>query len=69
MARWYHIGTIDDQQGAWYMELLARHVRLSTYIVLALFYHYTFDMAWVSGWPLRWMSCSVRWLQWEGVCI
>lgn len=35
-------------QGAWYLELLARHIRLSTYIFLALFYHYTFDMEWVS---------------------
>jgi len=39
-------------QGAWYLELVARHIRLSTYVFLALIYYYTFDIQWAE--ELRW---------------
>eukprot|EP00036_Acanthoecidae_sp_10tr_P010849 CAMPEP_0182926030 /NCGR_PEP_ID=MMETSP0105_2-20130417/10789_1 /TAXON_ID=81532 ORGANISM="Acanthoeca-like sp., Strain 10tr" /NCGR_SAMPLE_ID=MMETSP0105_2 /ASSEMBLY_ACC=CAM_ASM_000205 /LENGTH=314 /DNA_ID=CAMNT_0025063903 /DNA_START=55 /DNA_END=999 /DNA_ORIENTATION=- len=47
----------DSAKGAWYLELLARHVRLSTYVFLALFYHYTFDMDWAK-------TLSPGWIAW-----
>eukprot|EP00040_Diaphanoeca_grandis_P003406 m.24862 g.24862 ORF g.24862 m.24862 type:complete len:320 (+) comp14775_c0_seq1:183-1142(+) len=43
-------------KGKWYMELFGRHVRLSTYIFLAIAYHYTFDMEWAKELKLGWIS-------------
>lgn len=43
-------------KGSWAFELLARHIRLSTYIVLALLYNYTFDLAWAKELEFGWIA-------------
>ena len=41
-----------SSQGAWHLELGVRHLRLSTYVFLALAYQATFDIEWAK--ELRW---------------
>jgi hypothetical protein len=48
--------TFGSAQGAWYLELVARHLRWSTYIVLALAYHATFDINTAKEWEWGWVS-------------
>lgn len=43
-------------KGAWYQELSMRYVRWSTYIFLALVYHYTFDMNWAKELNPEWIA-------------
>lgn len=43
-------------KGAWYMELAARHIRLSTYVFLALIYWATFNMDWAKEWRVEWVA-------------
>jgi len=45
-----------SSQGAWYLELGVRYLRLSTYVFLALAYQATFDMEWAKELHWQWIA-------------